>query len=87
MVILLYIPKHGFWYLMHLPQCAPARRRPKQRYARATDAGDPDLKKMSTKKKLMCFLFHGERMAALLEVPEYQFSIVNFFYCVRYFFF
>jgi hypothetical protein len=21
MVILLYIPKHGFWYLMHLPQC------------------------------------------------------------------
>jgi len=28
---------------------------------------------MSTMEKLIFFLFHGERMPALLEVPEYQF--------------
>ena len=31
-------------------------------------------------EKLIFFLFHGERMAALLEVPEYQFSVVGFFF-------
>jgi len=28
---------------------------------------------MSTMEKLIFFLFHGERILALLEVPEYQF--------------
>jgi hypothetical protein len=38
-------------------------------------------------EKLIFFLFHGERMPALLEVPEYQFSVVGFFfYWVRDFF-
>ena len=43
---------------------------------------------MSTMEKLIFFLFHGERMPALLEVSEYQFFCRwVFFYWVRDFLF
>jgi hypothetical protein len=41
--------------------------------------GRPVFKKMSTIEKIFS-LFHGERMLALLEVPEYQFLYRWFFF-------
>ena len=52
-----------------------AQRRPRPHATGYTyvDTRATCIKKMSTMEKLIVFLFPGERMPALLEVPEYQF--------------